>query len=294
MGRDARQGRPAIAAFSTLRAAWSAAQDDNITLIAAGVAFYALLAIFPAIAAVVSLWALLLDPATIARQIESAAAVLPPDAAGILLAQSREVAAGTSSGVGLVALVGVAVALYSASKGAGALMTSLNAVFDVPEARGFLARYAVLLALTFGLALGAVLALATVAVLPALFAVLPLPAGLGPIVEVARWAVLALLAMVGMTLVYRFAPNRGPARWRWISPGAVVATVAWLAGSAAFSIYVSSFGSYNETYGALGAVVVLLLWLWLSALVMLLGGELDAALERERGLRAGSSAGPPL
>ena len=254
--------------------------DDHVSISAAGVAFYALLAIFPAIAALIGIAGLIFDPAAIAAQIAQVAALLPENAAQILEDQGRKVAENTG-GATLAAIGGLALALYSASTGMRTLMEGMNIAYDEDEKRGFVALYATSLALTVVLVIGAVVAMGAVLVLPALLGSLGLGSVFQGLLTYGRWPVLALLMILGLAVIYRYAPSRADARWSWITPGAVVASILWVIASIAFSIYVSNFGSYNETYGSLGGVIILLMWLWLSAFIVLLGAELNAEMEHQ-------------
>nr|WP_318272620.1 YihY/virulence factor BrkB family protein [Paracoccus saliphilus] len=254
---------------------------DHISVVAAGVAFYALLSIFPAIAALISIAGLILDPAEIAAQLETVVAMLPESAAGILQDQVTKVAGDNGSGTGIVALFGIAIALYGAMKGVMTLMEGLNIAYDEEEDRGTIKFYLTALAITLCMILGLIAGLALVIVLPSLVALGHLPPALETAVNWLKWPVMAILAMLGLAAIYRFAPSRADPKWRWVSVGAVVATLLWILGTVAFSIYVRNFGSYTETYGALGGVIILLTWMWLSAFVILGGAELNAETEQQ-------------
>ena len=255
--------------------------DDHVSMIAASIAFYGLLAIFPAIAAMISIWGLLFDPQQIAQQIESVSGALPEDAAGIVNDQAQAVAGGAGTGVSIAAVIGILLALYSASKGIQAMVEGLNIVYDEDEKRGFVKLTLVTLILTVGLIAMMIVALGLIAVLPALLGNLGLGEVLRVVLTYARWPLLLVVALIGLAILYRYAPSRETAQWQWVSPGAVLATVLWLIGSIVFSIYVRNFGSYNETYGSIGAVIILLMWLWLSAFIVLLGAEVNCEIERQ-------------
>lgn len=254
---------------------------DHVSVVAAGVAFFGLLAIFPSIVALISIAGLILDPAAIESQIESIASVLPEDAAGILRDQARSVASGATGAAGLASLIGIALALYSASKGMKTLMEGMNIAYDEEESRGFIALNLVALVLTLFLIFGLLVALGFTVVAPALLGSLGLSEAAQTAVTWGRWPVLAVLTILGLAVVNRYGPSREDPRWRWVSVGAVAATVLWIAGSLAFSVYVRNFGSYNETYGTLGGVIILLTWLWLSAFVVLMGAELNSEIEHQ-------------
>jgi membrane protein len=254
--------------------------NDHVSISAAGVAFYGLLAIFPALAALIGIAGLLLDPATVESQLAQAAAVLPQEAAQILQDQASKVAQ-NSGGASLAAIGGLLLALYSASSGIRTLMEAMNIAYDEEEKRGFLRLYATALLLTLVMIVGVVVALAAMVVLPVLLGAIGLGAVFEALLTYGRWPVLAVLMVLGLAVMYRYGPSRENAQWRWITPGAVVATVLWLIASILFSIYVRNFGSYTETYGTLGGVIILLMWFWLSAFVVLLGAELNSEIEHQ-------------
>jgi membrane protein len=259
---------------------WSEIGDDHVSLIAAGVGFYGLLALFPAIAALISIWGLLFDPQQIEQQIETMSGFLPPEAAAIVLDQARTIAAG-GGGLSVAAAGGILLALYSASKGMKALIEGLNIIYDEQEERGFIKLNLVALGLTLMMIVAMLASLGAIIIVPILLGAL----GLGPVAEtlvnLLRWPLLFAVALIILAIIYRYGPSRAHPRWRWVTWGAAVATVLWLIGSIAFSIYVQNFASYNETYGSIGAVIILLMWFWLSAFSVLLGAELNAEMEHQ-------------
>ncbi|MCZ0963591.1 YihY/virulence factor BrkB family protein [Paracoccus benzoatiresistens] len=265
---------------------------DHISVVSAGIAFYALLSIFPAIAALVSIAGLVLDPADIAGQLETVVGMLPEEAARVLQDQVAKVTSGSQAGTGLVALFGLAVALYGAMKGVLTLIEGLNIAYDEEETRGTVKLYLTALAITVCAILGTAASLGLMILLPALVAWGNLPPVLETVVNVLRWPLMAALAMLGLAALYRFGPSRAEPKWRWISIGAIVATTLWILGTLGFSIYVRNFGSYTETYGTLGGVIVLLTWMWLSAFVILGGAELNA--ETEQQTARDTTSGTPL
>ena len=254
---------------------------DNLSLVAAGVAFYALLAIFPAIAAAISIYGLVADPATVEQQMSAAMNIMPAQAANILREQLTSVASQPSAGLGFGALFGILLALWSTAKGTKALMQGLNIVYDEEEKRGFFKLNATALLLTLGAVVSGIVALSLVAVLPALLNILGLPTWLDIVASLVRWPVVLAVVVVALAVAYRYGPSRDKPKWRWVSPGAGLATALWLIASVAFSVYVSNFGSYSKTYGSVGAVVILMMWFYISAYVSLLGAELDAELEHQ-------------
>jgi membrane protein len=291
MARRARaeRGRQAERPQDIPRAGWrdilwrckSEITEDHISMIAASIAFYGLLAMFPAVAAIISLWGLLFDPQQIAQQIQTISGALPQEAAGIVNDQANAVASNAGTGISLAAIGGILFALYGASKGMKAMIEGLNMIYDEEEERGFIKLNVVTLALTIGLIATMIVVLGLVTVLPALLGSLGLGEVFEALLRYARWPLLLVVALVGLGVLYRYAPCRDEPEWKWVTPGALVATALWLVGSIAFSIYVSNFGSYNETYGSIGAVVILLMWFWLSAFIVLLGAELNSEIERQ-------------
>ncbi len=260
---------------------WEELTADHVSVVSAGVAFFGLLALFPAIGALMSIAGLFMDPGAIESQLSTVASVLPEDAAAILQKQARSVASNSGTGLGLAALLGVILSLYGASKGMRTLMEGMNIAYDEEEERGFVKEYAVSFALTLVLVFGLLVALGFTIVVPALLGNLGLPDLIVTAVEWGRWPLLAIFTIFGLAILYRYGPSREDPQWRWVTWGSVIATILWIAGSIAFSIYVRNFGSYGESYGALGGVIILLTWLWLSAFIVLLGAEINSEMEHQ-------------
>jgi membrane protein len=265
--------------------------EDNLSLVAAGVAFYALLALFPAIAAVVSIYGMIVDPQTVEQQLAAVSHILPQEAQGIVGEQLKRVTGSGSTALGFGAILSLLLTLWSANKGTQALITALNIVYDEQEKRGIVWLYLTSLALTLGTFLFLIVCLAAIAALPALIGSLGLPEVIRQLAVWLRWPILGIAFMVALAVLYRYAPSRDEPRWSWVNWGAVFATILWLVASGLFSWYVSHFGSYNETYGSLGAVAILLMWFWLSALIVLLGAELNAEMEHQTA--RDTTEGPP-
>lgn len=264
-----------------LKRTYAEMQQDHVSVVAAGVAFYGLLALFPAIGSLLSIAGLVLDPAQVVDQMTEWTATLPAAAADIIRAQGVAVAGGAGSALSLAAIGGLALTFYSTAKGTKTLMEGLNVAYDEQETRGFLRLNLVAIGLT-GLMIVALLVAAGLGVaLPVVLDLLNFPPFVETLVHIARWIALALIAMAGLSLLYRFGPSREDAKWRWITPGAVIAILLWVAATGLFSVYVSNFGSYNETYGTLGGVIILLTWLWLSAFIILFGAELNSEIEHQ-------------
>ena len=254
---------------------------DRLSIIAAGVAFYGLLAVFPGLVALVGIYGLVADPARVESHAAALSAILPPQASEILMTQLRDLASTDRTALGIGAIGGILLALWSASAAVRTLMEALNVAYHEEESRGFVRFYGTALALTFGGILGVIVAIGLVVALPAIMNALGLNWLVDIVVRLARWPILAVLAIAGFAVVYRYGPSRRQPRWRWVSWGAGIAVVMWLAGSALFSLYVTRFGNYNETYGAAGAVVILLMWFLLSSYAILIGAEINAEMERQ-------------
>src|ERR671920_875594 len=267
--------------FAVLKRVKAEVKEDNVPLLAAGVAFYAMLAIFPAIIAVVTIYGMVADPAQVESQVGEFAKSLPSGADQLLTDQLRNVTGAGRQSLSIGLVVSLLAVLWSASSGVQGLVKGLNLVYDEQETRGFLKLRGLSLLLTLGAILVVVVAIALIAVFPAVVDDLALGKTGELAASIARWVVLALLVLVAVAVVYRYAPDRANPRWRWVSWGAVVALVLWLLGSIGFSWYVDNFGKYNQTYGALAGVIILLLWLFLSAFAVLLGAEFDAEIERQ-------------
>jgi membrane protein len=265
--------------------------DDRLLSVAAGVTFYTLLAIFPAIGALVSLYGLFADPGTINTHLNSMAGVLPGGALEIIGDQVKRISSQGEGTLGFAFFSGLAISLWSANAGMKAIFDALNIVYEEEEKRSFIQLNLRSLAFTLGALVFLLLALGSVVVLPIVFEFLHLGAILEPLLAIARWPILLVVTVLALAVLYRYGPSRDTAEWRWLTPGSVTAGVAWLIGSMLFSWYVSSFGNYNETYGSLGAAIGFMTWIWISATIVLLGGEINA--EAEHQTAQDTTAGPP-
>jgi membrane protein len=264
---------------------------QRIVLVAAGVTFYTLLAIFPAIAALVALYGLVADPAIIGQHVENLSGLLPGGAIDVLRDQITRIAAEPRGTLGLTFVAGLAVSLWSANGGVKALFDALNVVYVEREKRGFVRLTAVSLAFVAGGILFLLVAVAAVIAVPVALRHLGIPPLGKTIVSIVRWPILFAVAALIIAFVYRFGPDRTNPRWRWISWGSAFAAATWLAVSVLFSWYAANFGNYNETYGSLGAVIGFMTWIWLSAIVILIGAEIDSVLERNDTHRVPHSSG---
>jgi membrane protein len=282
---------PAGGWWQVIRRAVKESSADHVPMLAGGVAFFAFLAVFPALIAAVTLYGLIADPAEVARQVESLAGALPQETRPLIADQLNSVVSGSDSALGVGLVVSLLAALWSASSGTGNLVQAVNLAYDEDETRGFLKLRALALLLTLGAIVFVLVTLTLVAVVPAVLDALPLGTAGRVIAQVVRWLLLVAVVIGALAVVYRVAPDRDAPRFRWVSVGALVAAVLWLIGSGAFSLYVNNFGSYNKTYGALAGVVVLMLWLYLTSYIVLLGAEINA--ESERQTRQDTTRGEP-
>jgi len=261
---------------------WKQSSEDNIGLVAAGVAFYGFLALVPLLGATVLTYGIVADPQTVVGNVKSLASVMPQDAAKLIGDQLMGVVqtSGGKKGLGLV--LAIAVALFGARNAAGSIITALNIAYEQEETRGFLKVNLLSLAITAGAVLMAVVALLAVAALGYLEKLFPhAPSILLCLGKILSYVLLLLGAAAGAATLYRYGPNRDRAKWEWISPGTIFAAVAWLILTLGFGFYVAHFGNYNKTYGSLATVVILVTWMYLSAYVFLFGAELNSELEHQ-------------
>lgn len=266
--------------------------DDRILANAAAVVFYALLALFPALAALVSIYGFFASPGDVGAHLDALTGVLPGGAIDVIGDQLHRLAQQRGSTLGISFVIGLAVSLWSANGGVKALFDALNVVYEEEEKRSFIVRNAISLVFTISMLLFLLVAVACVIVLPLAFS--HLPSVIGNILGIARWPVLLILMATILSVVYRFGPSRRAPRWRWISWGSVFAAVAWLVASGLFSWYAANFGSFNKTYGSLGAVIGFMTWMWLSIVVVLLGGKLNAETEHQTARDTTDGAAKPL
>jgi len=292
-GRNAREPReiPARGWLDIAKRVNEQLTSDNASIIAAGLALYSLLAIFPALTACVLLYGLFASPDQITQQLQSFQGLLPAEGVAILEEQLRTLASQQDQALGIGLVTAIAIALWSARKGMVALMTAANVAYDEEEHRGFIKRLLVSLAFTLGAVVGFAAVVALGVAVPIVIEFLPLGPAAEIVLLVLRWAALFFIAVLGLSIVYRYAPDRREAKWRWVSLGSVIAATLWLIGSLLFAFYVRRFGdSYGETYGALGGVIIMLMWLYLSAYVVMLGAEINSEMERQT--RRDTTKGP--
>ena len=267
--------------WDVLKRVFKELSNDHVMLVAAGVTFYALLALFPALAALVSIYGLFADPASIQSHLSALEGILPGGAVTIISDQLQSLMAEGSTGLGLTFVIGLGTSLWSANAGVKAIFEALNIAYEENESRGFVKLTLVSMAFTLGGLIFIVLALGAVVAVPAILQTM----ALGPMVETLmqwlRWPILLVVVAGLIALLYRYGPSREPAEWRWISWGSVSAAVLWVVLSIAFSYYASNFGSYNATYGSLGAVIGFMTWVWISTIVVIMGAELNSELEHQ-------------
>jgi membrane protein len=255
--------------------------EDRLLATAAGVVFYGLLAVFPAITALVSFYGLFADPSTISKNLETLALMLPEGSFQIVHDQIARVLAKGHTELGLTFLLGLALAVWSANAGVKAIIDALNVVYEERERRGFIHLNLVSLTFTVGGIAALLLMVGAVVAMPlALDRV-----GLEPegqlIVSLARWPLLLIVLLIALALLYRFGPSRQEPQWQWLGVGSLVSALLWIVGSGLLSWYLSNFGNYNATYGSLGAAIGLMMWMWMSAIIVLCGAELNSEIEHQ-------------
>jgi membrane protein len=253
-------------------------REHNLTLVAAGVAFYAFLALIPALVALISIYGLVADPNDVAKQVEDIASALPKEVQDFLVFQLKSIADANRAGVSITLVISIAIALWSASGGMVALITGIHVAHEHDEPKSFVTKRGKALLLTFSAMVFLVIVIFVIAVLPPLLS----DSGLGTagrvVFGIVRWPLLAAVMIIGVGLLYRFALKDNPRAWLGVvSPGSIVATIGWVIVSALFAVYTANFSSYSKTYGALASIIVVLLWLWLSSLFVLIGAEVDGA-----------------
>ena len=276
--------------WPALKGVWRLIGEKNLNLIASGIGFFGILATFPAIAALIALWGFVADPGLVAAQVSDFTTLLPDEVADLLTSRVAELVAADTTTLGWAGIISVVLALWSARAGIAALMIGVNSVYGERN-RGGVRHLLLAFGLTAGLILLALACFAALVIAPVVLAFLPIGAFATLIAEVLRWSVAISTVMLALGLLYRYAPNRrGVARTGWVTPGAIAATVLWALATWGFTFYLQNFGNYNKIYGSLGAVIVLLLWLYISAFVCLLGAALNAELELRQ--RKDTTRGP--
>jgi membrane protein len=254
--------------------------EDRITTISGGVTFFVLLALFPGLAGLISLYGLFADSSTVSQHLAGLDGILPEGGMQVLREQLQQLTSQPPQKLGFTTLATLAISLWSANGGIKAIFEGLNSVYEENEKRSFVKLNAISLALTLGTLAFVIGSLLTITVVPALLSFLGLT-WVGEIVNYARWPVLLVVASLMIAIIYRFGPSRQQPQWRWISPGSIFAAIMWIVASLLFSWYTSHFGSYNKTYGSLGAAVGFMTWIWISTMVILIGAKINAELEHQ-------------
>jgi membrane protein len=264
-----------------VKRAWAENKADNMPIIGGGVAFFGFLSIFPGLIALISIYGLVASPETVARQVESLSAQLPNEAAALIGQQLKSIVDNSGGALTVSLVVSILAALWSASGGIGNLITAVNIAYDEVETRNFIKLRATSLALTLGAIAFVLVAFGLLAVVPALISALPLGVVGTVLAQIVRWGLLLAMFAGSLAVIYRVAPDRDAPRLRWVSLGAVVVTVLWAIVSVGFALYVNNFGSYDKTYGAIAGVIVLMLWLYLTCYLVLLGAEINSEAEHQ-------------
>ena len=266
--------------------------DDRLMTEAAGVTFYTLLALFPAIATLVSLFGLFADPTTVNDQLQQLNGVVPGGGLDLITQEVKSLTSNGSQALGLGVLIGLVTSLWTANQGIKALFDALNVVYHEKERRGYFRLTLVSLCFTLGAIVFILLAMAAVIVVPIVLTFLGFGSWTANIIAAARWPGLMVLLGLFLACVFRYGPSRERARWQWVSWGSAFSSITWLVASLGFSYYVANFGSYNKTYGSLGAIIGFITWIWISVMIVLLGGELNAELEQQT--EQDTTTGAPL
>jgi len=262
-------------AWHILKRTFEEVGRDRVPAIAAGFTFYGLLALFPALTALVSLYGLLFDLSSVQLHLSGLWSVLPEGGAAIVQEQLERIVSQDNQSLSAGFIIGLAVTLWSANSGIKALFDALNIAYEVTENRGFIRLNIITLIFTVGFIVFVLFSAFVVAALPKILAATYLSVWSSQIIAIGRWPALLLVAWMGIAILYRVGPSRPASKWKLLLPGSLFAALCWGAGSAAFSWYVANFGTFNETYGSLGAAIGLMTWIWLSAIVVLIGAELN-------------------
>ncbi len=276
--------------MDVLKRTYAEITNDHVMLVAAGVTFYALLALFPALAALVSIYGLFADPTTIQEHLDALGGVLPGGAMEIIGGQLDSLVSQGSAGLGLAFAAGLGTSLWSANAGVKSIFEALNIAYEERETRGFIRLTLTSLAFTLGGLLFVILSLGAVLAVPAVLQNMALGAQLETAVNWLRWPLILIVVAGLIALLYRYGPAREPPEWRWVSWGSAIAAVLWLVFSGLFSWYASNFGSYDATYGSLGAAIGFMTWIWISTIVVVTGAELNSELEHQT--MADTTTGP--
>jgi membrane protein len=291
---EAPQHIPALGWRDIAWRVYASVDDNRLLAVAAGVTFYAILALFPAIAAFVSVYGLFADPATIGTQLDAMNGFLPDGALSIIGEQVKRIAATPHGSLSVALVSSLAISLWSANAGMKAVFDALNVAYQEKEKRSFVALNLRSMAFTLGAIVILILMVAAVVVLPIVLNIIGFASVVALVTAVARWPLMLVVVIAALSILYRYGPSRRPAKWRWIGWGSSLAALLWIAASLGFSFYVGRFGSYNATYGSLGAAIGFMTWIWISAIVILLGAEVSAQIEHQTAMDSTVGAPKPL
>lgn len=273
---------------------WGETSEDRVMLVAAGATFYLLLALFPAMAAFVSVYGFVADPTTIADQVSYLGGLLPRGGIELIEAQMESLARQDTNALSISFIFGLLVAFWSANNGMKTIFEALNIAYEEREKRSFIKLNFTAFIFTLGAMLVGILMIVTVGVVPALLGFLNLSRFSEVIIAVLRWPLILIVIGFAIALIYRFGPSRARAKWRWVSWGSGLATVVWVLASWGFSYYLQNFADYNATYGSLGAVIGFMLWTWISSIILLVGAELNAEMEHQTAQDSTTGAPRPM
>ncbi len=273
---------------------YASVMEDRIMLIAAGATFYLLLALFPALTAFVSVYGFVADPRTVTDQVAYLGGMLPQGSLDLIRTQLQSVADQETSSLSLSFLMGLGVALWSANNGMKVLFDAMNIAYQQKETRSFIKLNLIAFAFTLGAIVIGILMITMVGVVPAIFAFLRLDGWMPMIIKIARWPVILLFIIAGITMIYRYGPDREPARLPWLTWGAAIAAGVWLITSILFSWYLENFADYNATYGTLGAVIGFMMWTWISAIILIIGAEINGEMEHQTAVDTTTGRSRPM
>jgi membrane protein len=295
-GRDAERPRqiPAKGWKDILWRLVTEISDDRVPLIAAGTTFYLLLALFPALAAFVSIYGFVADPKTIAEHIAFLGGVLPSGGLDLIRSQLEALARQDAGALSFGFTLGLAVALWSANNGIKTIFEAMNIAYEETEKRSFVRLNLLAFAFTLGAIFIGIAFLVSVGLVPAALALLNLGSWTETLIRILRWPMMLVAVAAGITLTYRYGPSREKAKWRWLTWGAGLATVVWLAASIGFSFYLENFANYNATYGTLGALIGFMMWTWISVMILIVGAELNSEMEHQTAKDSTTGAPQPI
>jgi membrane protein len=274
-----------------IKRAYADGSEKNLSLVAGGVTYYVLLALFPGLAALVSIYGLVADPSQVEKEVGAMSGLLPGSSSDLISGELHQLVSSSGSALSIGVVVGLLLSIWSASRGMSGMISALDIAYGQQERRSWFRFNLVAIVLTLGLIVGGMVSIALIAGLPAMLSGVGVSSTTKWVAYIVEWPLLIVFVMTILAVLYYYAPDHDEPQWRWISPGAVVATLLWVVASILFTIYVAHFSDYNKTYGSLGAIVALLTWLWLSAYVVLLGAEINAGAERLT--RPGATEGRP-